>query len=217
MATLIESGFARACGDVGSVLYSDTMRYLPKNVYFLLLLALLTLAGCEHAASTNGPSNAFPVAEAGSDKPIRRPMLYLPEVAKLQDGFEWVKRVVDGDTLVIVDDGQDVKLRLIGINTPEVGRREIIQSSPGWRATLWVRDRLKADPQVRLEYDKELLDKYDRTLAYAWLPDGQMLNDEIVREGYGKTMSIAPNTKYTARFMKRVNEAREAKRGLWSE
>jgi micrococcal nuclease len=44
-----------------------------------------------------------------------------------------------------------------------------------------------------------------------------MLNEEIIKSGYGKVHTVPPNVKYIERFRKAEREARERKRGLWRE
>jgi micrococcal nuclease len=58
-------------------------------------------------------------------------------------------------------------------------------------------------------------DKYERLLAYLYLPSGKMLNEEIVKAGYAQLMTIPPNVKYQERFLKEYREARETHWGLW--
>lgn len=67
---------------------------------------------------------------------------------------------------------------------------------------------------VRLEYDWERTDRYGRTLAYVRLPDGALLNAEIIRQGYGHAYTRFP-FKYLDEFRQYEREAREAGRGLW--
>lgn len=67
---------------------------------------------------------------------------------------------------------------------------------------------------VRLEFDTQLTDKYQRTLAYAYLPDGAFLNAEIVKHGYGHAYVTYP-FKYLDQFRRYERDAREAGRGLW--
>jgi micrococcal nuclease len=67
---------------------------------------------------------------------------------------------------------------------------------------------------VQLEYDVQRIDKYQRTLAYAYLPDGTFLNAEIVKQGYGHAYVKYP-FKYLDQFRAYEREAREAGRGLW--
>jgi micrococcal nuclease len=71
--------------------------------------------------------------------------------------------------------------------------------------------------RVRLEFDVERTDKYERLLAYVYLQDGTFVNAEILKQGYASLMTIPPNVKYADSFVKLFREAREDKRGLWSE
>jgi endonuclease YncB( thermonuclease family) len=98
-----------------------------------------------------------------------------------------VTRVVDGDTIVVADVGT---VRLIGVDTPEtVDPRKPVQFF-GKEASEFTR-RLAQGKVARLEFDYQRTDKYQRTLAYVYLPDGTFLNAEIVKQGYGtRTCSI---------------------------
>lgn len=152
---------------------------------------------------------------ATSGELIDRPKLYLPEPAKKRTGYYRVTRVVDGDTLEIERSGKPERIRLIGIDTDEIGRDKIDPNSYGWRASMHVFDLLEADPQVKLKYDKERTDKYDRTLAYVYLTDGRMLNEVLMKEGWAKVLRIAPNTKHATDFQRMEKEARNARLGRW--
>lgn len=140
-----------------------------------------------------------------------------------------VTRVVDGDTIVVrFESGKSEHVRLIGIDTPESkpnkraglqakrsGRDEstiIALGKEAWRNTELL---APVGTQVELEYDVQPRDKYKRLLAYAYLPDGRMLNEEILRAGYGSLLTIAPDVRYTERFRRAYEESRSAGRGLW--
>ena len=69
---------------------------------------------------------------------------------------------------------------------------------------------------VRLEMDIDPEDQYDRTLAYLWLADGRMLNEEMARSGFALALVYPPNVRYDERIRAAVEEARIARRGLWS-
>jgi micrococcal nuclease len=125
---------------------------------------------------------------------------------------EVVTRVIDGDTIVVAGIGT---VRLIGVDTPEtVDPRKPVELF-GKEASEFTR-RLAEGKVLRLEFDVQRLDKYQRTLAYAYLPDGSMLNAEIVKQGYGHAYVKYP-FKYLDEFRAYEREAREAGRGLWSE
>lgn len=121
-----------------------------------------------------------------------------------------VVRVVDGDTVVLRDVGS---VRLIGVDTPETqDPREPVQHF-GVEAAAFLRELLDGQA-VRLDYDQQRLDKYRRTLAYLYLPDGTFVNREIIRQGYGHAYLTYP-FKYADDFRAAEREAREAERGLW--
>jgi micrococcal nuclease len=121
-----------------------------------------------------------------------------------------VTRVVDGDTIVVAGVGT---VRLIGVDTPEtVDPRKPVQFF-GREASAFTRSTAQGKV-VRLEFDFQRMDKYQRTLAYVYLPDGTFLNAELVREGYGHAYVQYP-FKYLDQFRGYEREAREAGRGLW--
>lgn len=121
-----------------------------------------------------------------------------------------VERVVDGDTIIVSGVG---RVRLIGVDTPEsVDPRRPVEFF-GKEASAFTR-RLVDGKLVRLEYDWERADRYGRTLAYAYLPDGTFLNAEIIEQGYGHAYTRFP-FKHLDRFRRLEREARQAGRGLW--
>jgi micrococcal nuclease len=122
-----------------------------------------------------------------------------------------VTRVVDGDTIVLERIG---KVRLIGVDTPEtVDPRRPVQQF-GKEASDFTR-RLVEGKRVRVEYDWNRKDKYNRTLAYIYLADGTLVNAEIIRQGYGAAYTRFP-FKYLDEFRKLEREARARERGLWA-
>lgn len=136
----------------------------------------------------------------------------------------YVKRVVDGDTLLL-ENGE--RVRLIGIDTPEMHESEKLYRDSrrtgedvrtiqalGRRAYEFTR-KLVEGKRVHLEFDVEKRDRYSRLLAYVYLPDGTFVNAEIVRQGYASLMTFPPNVKYVNLFTKLYQEARLGHRGLW--
>jgi micrococcal nuclease len=123
-----------------------------------------------------------------------------------------VERVVDGDTIVVQGIG---KVRLIGVDTPELGdsRPEVEQMA---RAAADFVQQTAGGKVVRLDYDWQRLDRYGRTLAYVYLPNGRMLNTEIIRAGFGFAYTKYP-FKYQEQFPNIEREAREGRRGLWGD
>lgn len=123
-----------------------------------------------------------------------------------------VVRVVDGDTIWV---GPEERVRLIGIDTPEVDWYGGQGECYGEEAGLFMRGLLEGE-RVRLEYDEEPRDRYGRTLAYVYLEDGRMVNLLLVRRGYAAVSIFEPNDRYEGQLRIAEREAQEARRGLWS-
>ena len=141
-----------------------------------------------------------------------------------------VKRIVDGDTITVISGGDTLKVRLIGIDSPEskdnnkvlrdlshFGKDVDTIILQGQKATAFLKSVLKKGDIVSLEFDAVKYDRYGRTLAYVYLSDGRFLNDLIISSGYASPLTITPNVKYKDLFLKSFQIAREKKIGLWSE
>lgn len=138
-----------------------------------------------------------------------------------------VTRVIDGDTIKVWDGMREHSVRLIGVDTPETslnqktvkdGNRwgipvgDIIQA--GKEARAFVVSVAPPGSDVRLVLDSRERDMYGRLLVYVYLPDGQCLNEVLVREGY----AIAPRQyphRERRRYIAVEDEARQHKRGFW--
>lgn len=123
---------------------------------------------------------------------------------------EMVEQAVDGDTLVL-QGGE--RVRLIGVDTPELHHPSKPVMFFAEEAHLFVQS-LVQGKEVKLAYDQQKIDKYGRTLAYVYLPDGELLNAEIIRQGYGFAYTRFPFEKMDE-FRKHEQEAREQGLGLW--
>lgn len=127
-----------------------------------------------------------------------------------------VVRVVDGDTVRVDRDGEEIVVRLIGIDTPETVAPdrpvECFGPEASARAT-----QLLSGAQVWLEYDEAsgMTDKYDRTLAFVWLSPDDMLNEQLVREGYAEQVSYTDGFAHEARLQDAEDRARASGAGLW--
>ena len=121
-----------------------------------------------------------------------------------------VERVVDGDTIIVQGVG---RVRLIGVDTPEtVDPRRPVECF-GKEASAFTK-RLLEGQRARLEFDRDRTDRYGRTLAYVYLPNGTFANAEIVRQGYGHAYTRFP-FRYLDEFRQYEREARQGERGLW--
>lgn len=125
-----------------------------------------------------------------------------------------VVRVVDGDTIHVRIGERVEKVRYIGVNTPEIHHPKKGEE-PGGRAALAVNRELVGGRAVRLETDVQARDRHGRLLAYVWTGE-TMVNAELVRRGYAQVMTVPPNVRHQALFVKLQRDAREAGRGLWA-
>ena len=131
-------------------------------------------------------------------------------------------RVVDGDTIVVRKDGKQIKVRLIGLDTPEVvDPRKPVQCF-GQEASDEAHKILDGQ-SVRLETDpsQDLHDKYGRLLAYVYVPanttpDGILVNKYMIEQGFGHEYTYNLPYKYQREFKAAESAARSAGRGLWA-
>lgn len=137
--------------------------------------------------------------------------------AQIAGKYYPISRVVDGDTLVILaEENTKIKIRFTGIDAPEsrnVGIRKQVQVF-GYEAKVFLTKYL-SKKRIRLEFDIQKLDRYDRTLAYVYLEDGTFLNRFLVEKGYARVATFPPNVKYVEVFRKSEEKARMKNLGLW--
>lgn len=127
-------------------------------------------------------------------------------------GQHLVTRVVDGDTIVL---GNDERVRLIGVDTPETKHPTKPVQPFGPEASEFTR-RAVEGRYVTLKFDREKRDRYQRLLAYVYLKDW-CLNEELIRAGLGECVTRYPyDSSMKRRFRAAESEARSARRGIWS-
>lgn len=137
-----------------------------------------------------------------------------------------VVRAVDGDTAVVKVDGQERRVRMLGVDTPETVHPNKPVQFFGKEASSFTKDSLNGQ-RVWLEYDANPQDRYNRHLAYVWLKNPATINEASIREnmfnaklllgGYAKVMIIKPNKRYENEFKKFEAEAKQKKLGIWSQ
>ena len=122
-----------------------------------------------------------------------------------------VTAVSDGDTFRAACPAP-VRVRLLLIDSPERDQRPF-----GEQARKALQLLLKPRDQVSLELDVVPRDRYGRLLAYIFLPDGRLVNEEMARSGFAVALVYPPNVRYVERIRAGVAAAREARQGLWAE
>jgi micrococcal nuclease len=177
------------------------MRYLRLTA---VLIGALVFAACGSSATSSSPPpspSAKTAANNGGSSPAGA-------------ASTAVERVVDGDTIIVTG---HVRVRLIGMDTPEVvDPRKPVQCF-GRAASQHMKSLLPKGTPVRLVYDADRYDRYGRTLAYVYrVSDGMFVNAALVRDGYARVLTIPPNVAHVNEFVALAADARRAGRGLWS-
>lgn len=131
----------------------------------------------------------------------------------IKPGYSYfkVEKVYDGDT-VRLEDGR--KIRLLGINTPEVKHRNQATQAGGDIARQWLTEKLK-NKKVRLVTDVEQNDKYKRTLGHLITENNEHINLQLVELGLAAVNIYPPNLLYVNELVEAGKRAEQAKRGIW--
>lgn len=131
------------------------------------------------------------------------------------DGHGVVVRVIDGDTLVALVDGEETTIRLLNVDTPETKDPDEEVQCLGPEATAFLTERLPAGTEIDLEYDEERHDRYDRTLAGVYESDS-LINAEIAEDGLGVPVYFAPNKRFLPEVEEAAENAQRNEVGLYS-
>ena len=125
-----------------------------------------------------------------------------------------VDRVHDGDSIRLAD-GRDV--RLVGINTPEMGRDGAPDEPLARSAREALIDLLAGDRTVGLEMAPEGTDRYDRVLAHVYTADGLNVAATLLQRGLGWHIAVPPNLGHLDCYRRVERSAREADLGVHGE
>jgi len=177
---------------------------VPRSFALVVWGPLLLVGGCTGEVSV--PDTASPTAT---------PTVVVPNAT--------VDAIVDGDTIDVRVGDRTERVRMIGIDTPEVAHPST-GSRPanpaecfGDRAEQYTAALLAAGTPVRLERDIVARDDYGRLLAYIYrASDGIFVNYEIVRHGYAQPLTIAPNDRFADLIVDATRRAEADEVGLWS-
>ena len=126
-------------------------------------------------------------------------------------GYYRIAKVYDGDT-VLLSDGR--KIRLLGINTPEVSHKDKKADAGGNEAKQWLISKLESN-KVRLVTDVEKTDKYGRILAHLFTETKEHINLQLVEAGLAEVTIYPPNLLYAEQLIKAQDKAELEKRGIW--
>jgi micrococcal nuclease len=124
-----------------------------------------------------------------------------------------VLRVTDGDTIVVrFLSGAERRVRYIGVDTPEVFPEKECHGDEATNAN----NGLVAGERVRLVFDRERTDRFDRLLAYVYRArDDVFVNAQLVARGHATVLTIPPNVRFAPEFARLQARARSERLGVW--
>lgn len=128
-----------------------------------------------------------------------------------------LKTCIDGDTAILIQNNENIKVRFLAIDTPETKYSEKGEQPYGDVASKFTCNKLKNANSIEVEYDSKSnkTDKYDRHLVWVWI-DNKLLQKEIIKNGLGKVTYLYDNYKYTKELKQEEAIAKKNKIGIWS-
>lgn len=125
-----------------------------------------------------------------------------------------VRYVYDGDTF---ETSTGVRVRLLGIDSPEVARDESPAEFYADESTIWLRQ-LVEGKRVIMEEGVEAYDRYGRTLAWIWLDDGRLVSELALQTGNAELLDrFGLPLHLESRLRQAEQSARDARLGMWAQ
>lgn len=180
---------------------------MNKKSFFVYVSCVLLLLGAgiyllkSDSARITIPQFSFPVTTSQPS----------PSVSSQSAELAQVKRVIDGDTIELVD-GR--KVRYIGIDTPELHHPTKGVQCFGKEA-MEKNKELVEGKMIKMKKDISETDRYKRLLRYIWVGD-IFVNEFLVQEGFASQATFPPDVAHVDLFKLAAEEARVNKKGLWS-
>lgn len=192
----------------------DKCKQTVKLSHFIkgvLNLIQVLLLGCHLSAS----ADVYQWQDANGNDHFTDRLHENSKKLSIKPGYSFLKvdKVYDGDT-VKLEDGR--KIRLLGINTPEVKHRNQAKEVGGEEAKDWLIDALK-NKKVRIVTDVEQFDKYNRTLAHLFTENNEHINLRLVELGLAVVNIYPPNLLFAQELEEAGKHAEQAKRGIWQQ
>lgn len=125
-------------------------------------------------------------------------------------------KCIDGDTVDLKIDGEIKKIRFLAVDTPETKHPTKGTQPYGKEASNFTCSTLKKASEIKLEYEDEKTDKYDRVLAWVFV-DGELLQANLIKKGYAKVAYLYGDYKYTDELKKLESKAKKEKVGIWGD
>lgn len=126
-----------------------------------------------------------------------------------------VTQVIDGDTIKIIYEGEEVTVRYLLVDTPETNHPRLGEQPLGKEATEANKELIESG-DVSIEFDVgDRFDDYDRLLAYIYV-DGKSVQEQLLASGFARVAYVfPPNTRYLDDFEQAEQIAKEEEAGIW--
>jgi micrococcal nuclease len=151
---------------------------MVRYSWILLLVVLLLLTACDDIASGGGASSG---GEEGQ-----------------------VTNVIDGDTIDVILNGEEVRVRYVGVNTPERDETCYSEAAAANRA-------LVEGQTVRMVKDESETDRYGRLLRYIYVGN-TFVNEQLIAQGFAEVVLYEPDDRFYEDFLR--FESNAARNGL---
>lgn len=189
---------------VGTPKFGKIFYKKPRKAFFLIWLLLFILIGFLFGRPALKLSNQITEKENLKNQQLNQETSRPTQNIIFEENFK-VTKVIDGDTFEIEG---NKKIRLIGINAPEMGQPYSLLAKEKL-------EELILNKNVRLKKDVSEKDKYGRLLRYVF-QDKIFVNLELIKQGYAQIYTLPPDIKYQEKFYQAQKYAQTNKLGLWS-
>ena len=127
-------------------------------------------------------------------------------------------KCVDGDTVNVILNKEEIKLRFLAVDTPESVHPTKKEEPYGKEASNYTCNALKTAKKIQIEYDSnsDKTDKYDRHLVWIFV-DGELLQGKLIEEGLAEVAYLYGNYKYTSILENKQLIAQNKQVGIWNE
>ena len=161
----------------------------------MFVILTISAAACDPSSAGNG----------SRDVPAPTPVKEAPPAGEKAK----VSLVIDGDTIEVSSQGEEYRVRYIGVDTPE-------RDEPFYSEATNANGALVENQEIVMVQDVSETDPFGRLLRYIYLADGTFVNAELIRQGYGRVVTFPPDVAHAEMFTGLQQEARENQRGLWA-
>lgn len=126
-----------------------------------------------------------------------------------------ILRVIDGDTVEVdKGDGVGTRVRLLNVDTPEIGRNGEPSECLAEDAKSFLEETLPPGTEVRLEHDAEIHDPYDRELAGIFKGD-LLVNEAITARGLADAKIFNGNDRFYPQVKAAADSAKSKSLGVF--